>query len=100
VPVVRNLQAGKPVLLPGSESPMLLTQATDGRFWTLLFDEAFSLVIPAKAGIQCFQRVLDPGLRRGDGRYPMNQPKFLAPGINIPHKYLSHLQGCLCSVQH
>jgi hypothetical protein len=24
-------------------------------------------VIPAKAGIQCFQAFLDPGLRRGDG---------------------------------
>jgi hypothetical protein len=25
------------------------------------------LVIPAKAGIQVFRRVMDPGLRRGDG---------------------------------
>ena len=26
------------------------------------------IVIPAEAGIQCFQVVLDPGFRRGDGK--------------------------------
>jgi len=36
----------------------------DGLAKTLIF--LFS-VIPAKAGIQLFQGVLDPGVRRGDG---------------------------------
>jgi len=29
--------------------------------------QRFLIVIPAKAGIQVFPRVLDPGFRRGDG---------------------------------
>ena len=40
--------------------------------WCLNFDElvksrnSMEFVIPAKAGIQLFQDVLDPGFRRGD----------------------------------
>jgi len=46
-------------------------QASPIHFWILLFDDlaksrnSIKIVIPAKAGIQLFQDVLDPGFRRG-----------------------------------
>jgi hypothetical protein len=43
-------------------------------------------VIPAKAGIQSFQPILDPGFRRGDGVENQILLKWTALGlITFPH---------------
>jgi hypothetical protein len=42
------------------------------------------VVIPAKAGIQLFQDVLDPGFRRGDDwRYFLRDHQFLPANENL-----------------
>jgi len=46
-------------------------------------------VIPAKAGIQSFQALLDPGFRRGDGAGDSIFLKLTALGYRAPELFVS-----------